>query len=243
MGITASLSGKARTLKALANEKRLRIALALYESPLSFSDIARKCGFTSSSELSFHLNVMRGIISKRVDGKYELTPTGKTLVELVRGLPPMDVSVERVPPSPLDLALIASTLIVTAGTVLLGIYRTGEHYILFSNAAVCAALILIYFHRFQLIEKHPYLVNLPAFVQLLSSPIMTPHERGVYINKIFRASLILAFTYSLISALELYYAENIPAIATVLTLTAAAFIILYYRRIYNELKERVLSRE
>lgn len=230
-------------MKALANEKRLRIALALYESPLSFSEIARKCSFTSSSELSFHLNVMRGIISKRVNGKYELTSTGKTLVELVRGLPPMDVSVEHVPPSPLDLALMASTIIVMAGTALLGIYRTGDHYMLFSNAAVCIALVLTYFYRFQLIEKHPYLINLPAFVQLLSSPIITPYERGVYINKIFRASLILAFIYSIILALELYYMESTPAIVSFITLATAGVIILYYRRIYNELKERVLSKE
>ncbi len=118
-----------------------------------------------------------------------------------------------------------------------------------SPANILVALISKY--RFELIERYPYIINLPALTLILYEGNFTPRERGLYINKMFSVILrfmILMGIYSF--GIEYFVIQdlvfNIPineayfliyAFVTPLVFVLGIFIM--YARIYRELKMRI----
>ncbi len=236
----AGLESKANTLKALANAKRLKIAFLLYESPRSFSEIARLCGFRSSGELAFHLGMMKSVVRKRVDGRYELTEAGRLLVELVQGLSPSETRVERVPAGLLDLMIATAAIIVYGYSLLVALSSDPTVLsLVVSNGVVVGTLLLMYKFRYTLMEKYPYIITLPAFSYLIMAPSLSPRERGYAINGIFRASLISALLMSLISTLEVGLGDLPRFLTVAVAVILTGILILYYKFLYEKLKENI----
>ncbi len=132
--------------------------------------------------------------------------------------------------------------------------ETGETTLLIIGLALSPAnilLALISKYRFELIERYPYLLSIPALALILYEGEISPRERGVFINKMFSVVLkfgVLLGIYSLgieyfviqdlvfnISINEAYFL--IYAIVTPLILVLGIFIM--YAKIYNEIKMRI----
>lgn len=246
------LEWKARLLKALANPRRLRIVKELYHSPKSFSELLQRCGFRSSGELGFHLGMLRGLVKKREDGLYELTESGRKFVDFIEGfgnITPKDTFV-KVPPSSLDYVLIFTSISIFLFSIslfvsgFLNVNSSSISMIFVTNGFVAFFLIAMYIFRFEIIEKYPYLINLPAFMYLLGNPLLSPQKKGEIVNKIFRIHLVSSNIISAFTLVELgmvtKQVEGFVAITLpLLTLLFIASIIIYYRKIYRKMLEEI----
>ncbi len=113
----------------------------------------------------------------------------------------------------------------------------------FSIAPISFLLLTRY--RFTLINKHPYLINLPAFFTYISK--IREERRGLWVNKYFEAMLCLGFVLTislLIIELEIFlgaFYGRLPAWFTPFSLTLPIWLILpfvfYLRKMSLKLKE------
>jgi len=69
-------------LKALSHPKRFAIVEALSQGDLTFTQVMDKTGIGDSSLLIFHINKLKGIVTRR-NGLYSLTPQGQRLYDLI----------------------------------------------------------------------------------------------------------------------------------------------------------------
>ncbi|RLF06442.1 MAG: hypothetical protein DRJ60_04375 [Thermoprotei archaeon] len=113
----------------------------------------------------------------------------------------------------------------------------------FSIAPISFLLLTKY--RFTLINKHPYLINLPAFFTYISK--IREERRGWWVNKYFEAMLCLGFVLTL-SLLIIEFGiflgtiyGKLPAWFTPFSLTLPIWLILpfifYLRKMSSKLKE------
>ena len=82
-----TLTDQTSLFSLLADENRLRILRALYESSgpdgetgLSFSTLRREAEFRDSGKFNYHLNRLRGPLIEKTDSCYRLTPHGINLI-------------------------------------------------------------------------------------------------------------------------------------------------------------------
>jgi len=266
---------QARILKGLANPKRLKILKLLREKPMTFTEIMRAMGMGSSGELSFHLNKLSGLVEKR-GGKYAITDAGVKLLEALESLSrePVTAGIERVPPSRGAKYIIAASLALLLATWLLGlivialpeeVYTStgklgeyGERYSLLAlpllSTAVVATMTLTFKYRYELMEKIPFLITLPAFATLIHRGELAPRKKGEYINRLFHVQLYVALgvtalllhmtVMTVLAGLNLVPPEGPAALAMflpiiIITLALALWIPIYYAKMYDELRERV----
>lgn len=82
----------------LASETRLEILFALWElmdplagtSEVSFSELRDRVGIRDSGQLNYHLEKLEGKFVRNIDGGYELSQVGRTLVQSVVAGPGID---------------------------------------------------------------------------------------------------------------------------------------------------------
>jgi len=244
---------EAEVLKGLANPKRLMIVRCLQRGPMTFTELLRACGFKSSGELNFHLGKLRGLVRKS-GGRYELTDLGRKLVELLDGLKSRDVAhlaIVRIPPARLDYVLALSSVAI----YLLGL-ATGLSYVVAhrgerafefltlaaSIGAPLAIMLAFYAFRYTLVEKYPFVVNLPAFTYLLGHPSISPRLRGEFINRVFRLNLVV----SLLASVNFYaavqrisktaYAGLFSALMLVMNILCVPVALAYYWYLYRKIR-------
>lgn len=113
-------------------------------------------------------------------------------------------------------------------------------------ASVTALISVISVKRHAIVERYPYLVNLPALAILLGK--LPEQIRRTYVDRIFvplpavglvlNAGVFFPLVHIMLEASKTEYFPPLPVIAIVLTfaLSIAPAMILYYRKIYRELK-------
>ncbi len=102
---------------------------------------------------------------------------------------------------------------------------------------VFAVLLLILHFRYDLLERYPYVVNLPAFAYRLGIQ-KNPKTAGIVINRVFAvhafASLFLSVLYLLLStAIIQQTGQHVLPEVLVLVVVFIAAVFLQYRRIYR----------
>ncbi|GEM_PF-3595192 len=235
------LDKRISALKALANKKRLCIAFSLRRRPLTFTEIYRTCRFNSKGELAFHLASMKGIIEKTRDGRYRLTSLGEMFVQVLQELEPPNTSIEEVPATLWDKVGLLTALAIGLSACLISAARGGVFlHIISLNVFIILVFTVVYVKRYYIIKHHPYLVNMPAFTYLLGSTLISPRRKGEYINKIFRVNIFASLTFSAITLVEAFAHSDVVAgygqLAAILLLAAT---LLYYKRLYGDIKEHM----
>ena len=133
-------------------------------------------------------------------------------------------------------------------------FETGDNILLIVGLAISPANIIIALvskYRFELIERYPYLVNIPALALILYEGDFSPRERGVYINRMFSVILkagVFLGLYSLV--IEYYLIQDVVfktpfnetyflmfALATPILLVLGVLVL--YANIYREIKIRI----
>jgi uncharacterized membrane protein len=107
-------------------------------------------------------------------------------------------------------------------------------------------ILLTVKYRFTLINRYPYLVNLPAFAMVLASPTISPESKADFINRIFNISLLILLGVNATNTLivhTMFYGATfgilpphtlLAIIMPVLIVVAVSFY-LYYR-LYHQIK-------
>lgn len=107
--------------------------------------------------------------------------------------------------------------------------------------AVFFFFLLILHFRYVLLEKHPYLLNLPSFVYLLGEK--SPALQGEIMNRVFAVYSLSAFFISLLNLiittaiLEQRTRFLLPALLIVIAVFIATVLALY-RSIYRSFADR-----
>ncbi|MCS6788026.1 MAG: DUF1648 domain-containing protein [Aigarchaeota archaeon] len=113
-------------------------------------------------------------------------------------------------------------------------------------ASVTALISVISLKRHVIVERYPYLVNLPALAILLGR--LPEHLRRPYVDRVFlplpavgvvlNAAVFFPLVHMVLEAARTEYFPPFPVVAVVLavSLSVAPAMIFYYRRIYRELK-------
>ena len=84
-------SGIASLHKVLKDETRRRILLLLHEKgSLSYVDLMKAIGITSTGKMNYHLKVLNNLILKKEDGQYALTEKGELSLRLMLTYPEED---------------------------------------------------------------------------------------------------------------------------------------------------------
>lgn len=244
---------EAEVLKGLANPKRLMIVRCLQRGPMTFTELLRACGFKSSGELNFHLGKLRGLVRK-TGGRYELTDLGKKLVELLDGLKAHDagfLTIVRVPPARLDYALAFSSIAIYLFGLATGFsyveVHGGERTLEFLTLVVSigtplAIMLAFYIFRYTLVEKYPFVVNLPAFTYLLGHPSIPPRLRGEFINRVFRLNLVLSllisinFCATMQRLADAAHAGLLSVLTLAVNLLCVPVALAYYWYLYRKIK-------
>ena len=106
-------------------------------------------------------------------------------------------------------------------------------------------------YRFALIEKYPYLINLPALTIVLYEADLAPIEKGSYINKMFGVILKLgvlmgAFSLSLeyMAMQEIVFGISVNpsfliAYSIIIPIAIIMWVLIEYARIYKDIKLRM----
>ncbi len=108
--------------------------------------------------------------------------------------------------------------------------------------AIFVVFLVILRFRYTLLERYPYLVNLPAFAYRLGIQ-KNPKVAGTVINRVFTvhafASLFTSLLY-LIFSTTIFNQNGHPALKEILSLIAAFIIVVFlqYRRIYRSFAAR-----
>ena len=109
-------------------------------------------------------------------------------------------------------------------------------------------ITLFSLYRFSIVEKYPYIVNLPALSILLGSPRLTPRQRGTYINKIFEVMLIVGLllgsemlVLEVLLIRNIVYGYDVPVNSVVVgsflsTIFVLLIVFFLYNRIYRDLR-------
>lgn len=117
------------------------------------------------------------------------------------------------------------------------------------QAAVVLLLLLLTRFRFALLNKYPYLVNLPAFAMMLGSKDFPEKKKSEFINNLFLIVLVMCLLVN-IGFLGLDWAI-FPSLAEgklaftfinlfvpwIPLIIVIPFVILYYKRLYNEIRK------
>jgi len=119
----------------------------------------------------------------------------------------------------------------------------------FSIANFIIAIVSAY--RFALIERYPYLINLPAITIVLYEAGLTPDEKGFYINRMFGVVLklgamlgatFLILEYMVIQDIVFGISINqsfLIAYSIVVPIIIVIWVLIEYARIYRDIKMRV----
>lgn len=106
-----------------------------------------------------------------------------------------------------------------------------------------ALILLITKYRFALVNKYPYLINLPAFYMYLSR--VPVERRSIFVNRYFEAILALGVAVTLVLIVieygiyigVVYGEEPIWMVATIPLLIAPVIILLLYlRKVWREVR-------
>ena len=108
--------------------------------------------------------------------------------------------------------------------------------------------LLIWKYRFNLIEKHPYLINLPAFFSIILN--LPENEKKEYINRYFEYLLLLgvAITFALVilnaaicmGAIEERMPSYLILFSILLIFIPIPILILYLRKMAYEVKTKTI---
>ncbi len=77
---------EASLFEAIAHETRIRALFLLRDGALSFSDLKRKLGISSSGNLQHHIGKLRSLIEVNGDGQYSLTDNGKEALLAIQSI-------------------------------------------------------------------------------------------------------------------------------------------------------------
>ena len=243
------LEQKAKMLKAVANPRRICIVKALYDGPKTFTQLMDACVFRSGGELSFHLGVLRGFVRKREDGLYELTRAGRRLADLIEIIDEAGVagSLRRVRPGLLEAVVVALTLALLTLDAFYLAGRINASSLMpdvLTYVTVSVVMLVVYLFRFELLERYPYLINLPAFTYIISHPFLDPQTRGNIVNKVFRVHLFVSLFFAFLAFISLkknvlgdVRIINNALMAVIVVFLASSF--LYYRHVYRTVIEKL----
>ncbi|MCE4607131.1 MAG: DUF1648 domain-containing protein [Desulfurococcales archaeon] len=106
-------------------------------------------------------------------------------------------------------------------------------------------IVLVTIYRWKLINKYPYIINLPAITLVMSSGNLDQREKSEIVNKIFEVTLLAGVTvgaYLLGLEVIMIYSMITGYLNNALSLSYAIIggilmiipVILLYRRIYKE---------
>lgn len=140
------------------------------------------------------------------------------------------------------LILVAALVINTIATLIFfssGTYASQPSLLIIPGIFIWifALFLLILRFRYALLERYPYLVNLPAFAYHLGIQ-KNPKRAGQVINRVFTvhalASFFTAMLYLIFSTTILKQRGH-PTLIAILALTAAFIVAVFlqYRRIYK----------
>lgn len=77
---------EASLFEAIAHETRIRALFLLRDGGLSFSDLKRELGISSSGNLQHHISKLRTLIEVNGDGKYSLTDNGQEALLAIQSI-------------------------------------------------------------------------------------------------------------------------------------------------------------
>ena len=78
--------GEAGLFEAISHETRIHALFELRNSPVSFSDLKRKLGISSSGNLQHHIRKLGPLIHLNSSGLYELTDQGRESLLAIRAV-------------------------------------------------------------------------------------------------------------------------------------------------------------
>ena len=113
------------------------------------------------------------------------------------------------------------------------------------HLSIITLLTLIYHYRWMIINKYPYLINIPAFMMLDGR--LDEYKKRYYVDRIY-AILALIGVYIGVLMVFIEYAIGVPSFIEyhgalftigiiIFSIAPALGILLYYRRIYLEYRE------
>ena len=77
---------EAALFETISHETRIRALFLLRDHPLSFSELKRELGTSSSGNLQHHIGKLRSLIELNGDGKYSLTDSGKEALLAIQSI-------------------------------------------------------------------------------------------------------------------------------------------------------------
>jgi DNA-binding transcriptional ArsR family regulator len=115
-------SGLASLYKILKDETRKRVIILLHEKEsLSYTDLTKALGITSTGKMNYHLKILDDLLTKTEDGKYTLTETGKLAARLLQEFPEKSQS-QIEAPLPRALFVGAGLLSAVYAVLVVGLY-------------------------------------------------------------------------------------------------------------------------
>ncbi|MDO8122977.1 MAG: winged helix-turn-helix domain-containing protein [Candidatus Hermodarchaeota archaeon] len=113
-------SATAELFEAISHTTRIQILQVLSQTKLSFGDLKRKLGISSSGNLAHHLNKLVGFIEAKYQGSYELTDQGREAIiaiEAVRMTKDNWIAITYVMMSALIFYSLYLTITITTGWI------------------------------------------------------------------------------------------------------------------------------
>lgn len=77
---------EAALFETIAHETRIRTLFLLRDDVLSFSELKRELGISSSGNLQHHISKLRSLIEVNTDGQYSLTDNGREALMAIQSI-------------------------------------------------------------------------------------------------------------------------------------------------------------
>jgi predicted transcriptional regulator len=141
-------SGLESLHKVLKDEKRRKIVLLLSQrGNLSYTDLMRELGISSTGKINYHLKVLNDLIEKQGDGQYILTEKGKLAVKLLDEFGERKSQAQADAPFTRGYMIVVSLFTIAVLSLDFAFYLSGviafDDFVLYTATAVLAVVFLV----------------------------------------------------------------------------------------------------